>query len=114
MSRLPSGFAALDPFIDHWAVEGTANRARLRTSSSDQARYAFFAVGQPLLAKALDYLDTKSLSAFDEADQRLMNLALSLAHVSFAVEIQGDAEGRHATLREKMVITRTPADSPPA
>ena len=72
------------------------------------------AAGQPLLAEALNYLDTKSLSAFDDADQRLMNLTLSLAHVSFAVEIQGDAEGRHAPLREKMVITRAPADSPSA
>lgn len=114
MSRLPAGFAALDPFVDHWAVEGTANRACLRTTSSDQERRTFFATGQPLLAEALDYLDTKALSAFDDADQRLMNLALSLAHVSFAVEIQGDAESRHAPLREKMVVTRTPADSPPA
>lgn len=114
MSSLPAGFAALEPFVDHWAVEGTANRARLRTTASDDARHAFFAAGQPLLAEALDYLDTKALSAFDEADQRLMNLALSLAHVSFAVEIQGDAEGRHAPLREKMVITRAPANSPSA
>jgi hypothetical protein len=110
MSLLPTGFEALEPFIDPWAVEGTANRARLRTTSTDAERRTFFAVGQPLLSAALDYLDTKPLSAFGAADQRLMNLTLSLAHVSFAIEIQGDAEASHAVLRDKMVITRTPAD----
>jgi hypothetical protein len=112
VSRLPAGFDVLDPFIEQWAIEGTANRARLRTTSSDAERRAFYAAGHPLLAKALDHLDTKPLVAFDDADQRLMNLILSLAHVSFAVEIQADAETRHAPLRELMVITRAPADGP--
>jgi hypothetical protein len=114
MSRLPAGFEALEPFVDSWAVAGAANRARLRTTSSDAERRAFFAVGQPLLAAALDHLDTRPLAALDDADARLMNLTLSLAHVSLAVEIQGDAEARHAVLRDKMVITRAPADGPAA
>jgi len=112
VSLLPAGFDALDPFVEQWAIDGTANRDRLRTLSSDAERRAFFVAGQPLLAEALDYLDTKALVALDACDKRLMNLALSLAHVSFAVEIQGDAEARHAPLRELMVITRSPADSP--
>jgi hypothetical protein len=113
MSQLPPGFAALAPFAAQWAIDGTANRARRRTTASDAERRAFFAAGQPLLAEALDYLDTKPLGTLDDADMRLMNLALSLAHVSFAIEIQGDAEAKHAPLREMMVITRSSADEPP-
>jgi len=38
-----------------------------------------------------------------------MNLLLSLAHVSLAVELQKDAETVHADFRRFMRITRTPA-----
>lgn len=114
MKRLPDGFAALEPFVQQWAVEGAANRALLRGRSSDAERSAFFAAAQPLLGTALDRLDTTSLAGFDAAEQRLMNLMLSLAHVSLAVEIQAGEEARHARMRERMVITRAPADEPAA
>jgi hypothetical protein len=114
MSVLPEGFAALEPFVDRWAVEGAANRAQLRGTSSDDERSAFFAAAQPLLGAALDRLDATPLAGFDAAEQQLMNLMLSLAHVSLAVEIQAGDEARHARMRERMVITRAPADEPAA
>ncbi len=110
MSLLPPGFAALEPFVDRWAITGTANRAALRGSTTDAERQAFFAAGQPVLAAALDHLDTKPLAALDDAEQRLMNLTLSLAHVSLAVEMQGDDESKHRPNREAMRITQAPAD----
>lgn len=114
MSHLPPGFAALDPFVERWAVEGAAKRAALRGASSDDERSAFFAVGQPLLTMALDQLDAKPLADFDAAERRLMTLMLSLAHVSQAMEIQAGDEAKHTPMRARMVITRAPADGPTA
>jgi hypothetical protein len=107
---LPPGFGALDPFVEKWATGGTAERARLRAESTDAERRAFFAASQPLLTAALDYLDTRPLAALAAADQRLMDLVLSLAHVALAIEVQAGDESRHAPLRGAMRITRSPAD----
>lgn len=111
-TTLPAGFEALEPFVDRFAVSGTANRAARRSDSTAEERAAFFEAAKDIVAPALDYLDTKALDQFDEADQRLMDLALTFAHVALAVEVQGPDEARHAELRKTMRITRSPADAP--
>jgi hypothetical protein len=114
MNGLPTGFEVLEPYVAQWAVEGTAKRAALRGTSTREARVAFYDTATPLLKPALDYLDTKDLARLDERDQRLMDLMLSLAHVSLAVEIQAEDEDKHTPNRDAMMITRAPADLPPA
>ncbi len=109
-SLLPPGFEALEPFVEPWAVAGTANRAHRRLVSRETDRVAFFTAAKHLLAEALTYLDTKPLEQFDEKEQRLMNLMLSLCHVSLAVEMQRDDEEKHARARRHMKITRSAAD----
>jgi hypothetical protein len=106
---LPDGFAALEPLVERWALAGSAARAALRGASTATERAAFYEAAHGDLSRALDYLDEKGFAAFDEADERLMNLTLTLAHVSLAVELQKDAEDRHARDRAFMHITRTPA-----
>jgi hypothetical protein len=112
-SILPPGFEALEPFVESWAVAGTANRAHRRLVSSESDRVAFFTAARDMLAAALTYLDTKPLEQFDEKEQRLMNLMLSLCHVSLAVEMQRDDEEKHARARRHMKITRAAADRDP-
>ena len=107
---LPAGFEALEPFVASWAIEGAANRAQRRLVSSEAQRVAFFNAAKDLLPAGLEYLDRKPLHQFDEKEQRLMNLLLSLCHVAQAVEIQGDAEPGHALGRRHMKITRASAD----
>jgi hypothetical protein len=115
MSRLlPEGFEGLEPFVERWAVAGTAARSAVRGSSTPEERVAFFAAGAPLLGRALDYLDGKPLAQLAGADERLMNLMLALAHVGLAVEIQGPDEAPSAPWRARMRITRAPADFSPA
>jgi hypothetical protein len=109
-TSLPGGFAELEPFVGRWAVPGTAARAALRTGSTAEEREAFFAVASPLMGSALDYLDARPLDAFTPADQRLMDLMLSLAHVALAVEIQGPDEAKSAPWRDRMRISRSTAD----
>jgi hypothetical protein len=109
-ARLPAGFESLEQFVDGWALAGAANRARLRLTSSEAEREAFYHAAKDVLPAALAYLDRKPLRGFDECDNRLMNLLLTLCHIAMAVEIQGDDEPRHAQVRKHLKITRAPAD----
>lgn len=106
---LPPGFEPLEPFAEFWAVAEGAERARRRGASTPENRAAFYAAATELLAPALAHLDRKALSDLDGREQRLLNLMLSLAHVSLAVELQGEAEPVHAEARRLMPITRTSA-----
>lgn len=108
-TSLPAGFAVLEPFVGEWAIDGSAARAARRDASTRQEREAFYAAGSDLVGPALDYLDSRGLDGLDPADRRLMNLMLSMAHVSLAAELQKDAEAGHAVLRRFLPITRTPA-----
>lgn len=108
---LPPDFAALEPFVARWAVAGSAERAGLRGAASPEEREAFFGAAGPLLEPALDYLDSRPLAELDAAEERLMTMMLSFAHVAQAVEIQGPDESGGARWRARMRITRTPADS---
>jgi hypothetical protein len=107
---LPAGFETLEPFVAAWAVEGAANRARRRDESSSAEREAFFGAAKGLLAPALEQLDRKPLRELDEAERRLMDLMLCLAHVSLAIEVQGETEARHRDSRRWLEITRASAD----
>jgi hypothetical protein len=107
---LPPGFAALEPFAAKWSGCSTAERAALRAAHPDVERDAFHAACAPLLEPGLAYLDTKPLATHDAADTRLMNLLLTFAHVSLAVEVQAGDEARHTPMRATMRITRATAD----
>lgn len=109
-SSLPMGFEALEPFATRWAIDNAPRRAEMRGEAPDDERTAFYEAAGPLLASALDYLDTKPLAEFDEREKRLMWMMLSLAHVTIAEEIQQEDEERHAYLRTFMPVTRAPAD----
>lgn len=106
---LPAGFEVLEPFLDRWSIAGTASRAAARTNSTPEDREAFFLAASPLLDQMLSHLDGYSLDALPPAEERLMNLALTLGHVAIAVEIQGPDEPKLAPWRERMVINRAPA-----
>lgn len=108
---LPGGFESLEPFVATWAIDGANARADQRGAAPAQACVAFYAAAKDLLIPALDYLDARPLQSHDEREKRLMQLMLSLAHVSLTQEVQGDDEPRHAGFRAHMPITRAPADA---
>ena len=110
-TRLPEGFAVLEPFIDRWALRSTAERAARRSDSTPEERAEFFAAAGPVMNAALDYLDARSLDGLTPAEQRLMDLILALAHVALAVEIQGPDEVKSTPSRDRMRISRSTADA---
>ena len=107
---LPPGFEDLEPFVAVWALPTTAQRAAARDASSDADRATFYGAAKDRLAEAIAHLDSRPLDLFVEADERLMNLILALAHVALAVEVQGAAEASHREPRSKMRVTRASAD----
>jgi hypothetical protein len=107
---LPVGFEPLEPFVSAWAQDSAEKRHRARLASTDAERQAFFAAAKDLLAPGLDHLDATPLAEFTPQQHRLMNLLLGLAHVSLAVEMQGDDEPKHAADARYMTITQAPAD----
>jgi hypothetical protein len=107
---LPPGYESLEPFAERWAVSGTAARDAVRGASTAEEREALYASAKDRVADALAELDRKPLGELDEREQRLLNLLLSFAQVTLAVEMMGDVESSHAEFRKVMRITRSPAD----
>jgi hypothetical protein len=107
---LPAGFESLEPFVATWAADSAAQRDALRTHQSAEARQAFYDAMNPLIVPALDRLDTVPLKEHDAAEHRLMLLAMAYAHVALAIEVQGPDEAKHAINRQRVPISRAPAD----
>lgn len=107
--QLPAGYEVLEPFVEYWAVPGTARRADCRDHSTPAQRKAFYETAKGLVPQALQQLDAKGMDGLDAKDERLLDLLCSFAHVTLAVEMLGDAEPRHAMFRKEMRITRSPA-----
>ena len=109
-TSLPKGFETLEPFAARWAIKGMAARAQARLDSTEADRLSFFDAAKDFVAPALARLDHKPLAGLDDSEKRLMDLMLSFAHVSIAVEMQGENEARHANAAPMMRITRATAD----
>ena len=64
----------------------------------------------PRVPAGLDYLDQFDVDSLDAPEQRLMDLLLTFAHVSLAVEAQGPDEAYHALSHAHFVITKGAED----
>lgn len=113
-TSLPPGFQALEPFAAKWAAPTTPERASLRDESTEAERLAFYEAAKPLISEGLARLDQKPIASFDDKETRLMNLLLSMAHITLAVESQGPDEEKHLKARRHLPITRASADLPSA
>ena len=112
-TSLPDGFAALEPYVATWTRERAAERVALRIESSAADREAFYSAAVGLLPAALTYLDARSLNELTLEEQRLMQLMLSLAHISLAVEVQGKDEPVHALNARHVRILGAPSERRP-
>ncbi len=83
---LPSAFAELEPFSD-WSLDSETARLEKRLASSMEEIKAFYSAMLGRIEEALDHLNGFPLDRLPEPEQRLMNLALSLAEVWVAVEL---------------------------
>jgi hypothetical protein len=88
-SRLPDGFADLEPYAEAWCLSTEAERWAQRMASSMPELVDFYGAAFPRLEAAIAYCDRYSLEALPEDVERLLHLIYSLVTVSMAVEIFG-------------------------
>lgn len=110
--QLPDGYEVLEPFVDFWAIHGTAARDAKRTESSEAQRKALYQIAKDHVPRALAELDKTPLGQLDEKQTNLMNLLLAFAHVVNAVELLDKGEAKHAKFRAAMPFIRSTADLP--
>ena len=111
VNQLPPGFEDLEQFADFWAVAGIDERKKRRIMSTEEQRHDFYAVASVQLVRALEYLDQYPIDDLEGAQLRLLNLMLSLAQVSLAVEKQGSNEPYHALSHAHFTISRSTEDA---
>ena len=83
---LPSAFTELEPFVD-WSLDSEAERLQKRLASSMEEIQAFHCAMLGRIEEALEHLNGFPLDQMPEPEQRLLNMALSLAEVWVAVEL---------------------------
>lgn len=87
---LPHGFEDLAPFAGAWSLATTAQRTHKRHRSSMEEIKSFYDAVFPKAEAALSYLnDVPYDSDMSAEDRNLMNLYLSLAEITTAVEWYG-------------------------
>ena len=89
--QLPPRFADLEPFAD-WALADESERLRLRLATPMHEIETFYNTMLPQIEEVLEYLTGFSIETFDETQQRLLYMALSLAEISTAVELYGQSD----------------------
>jgi len=85
--QLPDGFDDLEPFVGEWVLPSSPARAQKRHATSIDEINKFYDALRPRLKEVLTYLDTVPYSEDMSAqDRRLLELTLSLAEITPAVE----------------------------
>lgn len=85
--RLPTEFAALEPFVDRWCLATEPERWARRLGATMEDMRAFYDACFPLAPAALDYCDRFPLHDMPDDARVLFHLLESLALVSYAVEV---------------------------
>lgn len=84
---LPAAFAALQPYVENWALADENARFRKRiTASMDELR-AFYDAIAPQMEAIMQYLQRCPVQGLPPGDEALLRLALSYAEVSRVFEV---------------------------
>jgi hypothetical protein len=84
---LPEQFADLQRFVPKWDKPGTAERYAVRLASTMEELQDFHDAILPRMAAIKAHLDSKSFSAFSDADRCLGRLAFAWISAAEAVEV---------------------------
>lgn len=107
---LPAGFETLQRFVAFWGADNLGERDARRLASTPEQRADFYAEAGQLAPAALSLLGDRAPQSLAAGERKLLNLMLSLIHVTLAVELQGDEEHVHAIGAHMMPIIRGHAD----
>lgn len=105
ITLLPHGFSDLEIFTE-WALRSSTERNRKRRGSSMDEINAFYNAMLPRLEEILAYLDQFSLQEIPQDARRLLDLCLSLAEVTIAVELFHEPKVTGGCNPERFVVVR--------
>ena len=89
---LPEAFAALQPFVSLWALGSETERNIQRHAQPMNAIRLFADTMMAHMNELIEFVNRKPMAEFDEVDDTLLQLMLSLAEVAPAVEFYGQQE----------------------
>ena len=84
---LPGEFAELEPFASTWCLTSEPERWSQRLASTMDQLQAFYDACFPLVDAAIDHCDRYDLHDLPPDVERLLQLLLSFALVSYPVEV---------------------------
>ena len=85
-TNLPEQFSDLEQFAA-WCLSTERERNTLRHESSMEEIHSFYDALIPRLEEIFNYLDKFDVNALAEPEQALLNMTLSVAEISNAVEV---------------------------
>ena len=86
-TRLPEGFAELEPFVEKWDLPDINSRYAARLSSGMGDMQAFNDAMVVRAEEIKSWLDGRSFDDYTDADRRLARLMFAYAVVAQSVEI---------------------------
>jgi hypothetical protein len=86
-SVLPPAFAALEPYVDAFALPDENARFRKRIAASIDELRVFYDAILPLMDAVMQHLQGCPVQGLPPADEALLRLALSYAEVSRVFEV---------------------------
>ncbi len=89
---LPEEFSDLEPFAETWCLASEPERWERRQSSSLEDMQAFYDAVFPRAEEAMEYCDGFPLDDMPADALHLFEMLLSLALVSYAVEVWGQQQ----------------------
>ena len=94
---LPSGYEALVPFVDEWALETQDERYAKRSSVSRKELKTFYEAMLPHMEQILKDVDQFPLGEMPQSHRTLFALALSMAEIAPHIELyRGDPMVPHS------------------
>lgn len=105
---LPSGFEALEPYVEYWAAETNDLRWDRRSRASMAQIRDFYDAMLALAEPAMVHLEAFPLGDMPDAETRLCCLLLSLAHVSIAVELHQRPRVIHSPFPHGLNVEKGP------
>lgn len=104
--QLPSGFDALEPFVERWERADFQARFLTRYESDMDEIRAFYEAITPLADKALEHLSDHDFTDLAPPEATLLKLLLALAHIAIPVERYGQPRPKSVTWPTTLVVTQ--------
>jgi enoyl reductase-like protein len=87
-TKLPDGFAELEPFVATWAIDNERDRYLKLHRSTIEDLKTFYDAVFARIDEIIDRLNQTPLASFSDEEKRLMNLAMTFAETAHPIDLK--------------------------